>query len=125
MPRQTVLSLALCLALFEMAQRVILGGDHPRGVHVEAGARVLEVVDQRPLGPHRTRISFLSYPWDAAGRGRGAGADLETVELEDEQVVESVQRGTRSRLYRGGRYSPTRETGVHHFHRLVASALAG
>jgi choline monooxygenase len=31
-----------------------------------------------------------------------------------------VQRGLRSRFYAKGRYSPSREQGVHHFHRLVA-----
>jgi choline monooxygenase len=29
----------------------------------------------------------------------------------------------RSRLYRRGRFSPSREVGVHHFHRLLAAAL--
>jgi choline monooxygenase len=37
--------------------------------------------------------------------------------------VESVQRGVRSRLYDRGRYSPAREGGVHHFHRLLAEFL--
>ena len=32
-------------------------------------------------------------------------------------------RGVRSRLYQGGRYSPTRERGVHHFHRLLCEFL--
>jgi choline monooxygenase len=40
-------------------------------------------------------------------------------------IVENVQRGLRSRLYERGRFSPAREQGVHHFHRLVAAALAG
>jgi choline monooxygenase len=79
----------------------------------------------KPLGPHRTRVSFLSYPWDPSRRGRGAGSQLDQVEREDEEVVESVQRGTRSRFYRGGRYSPAREAGVHHFHRLIARFLGG
>jgi choline monooxygenase len=39
-------------------------------------------------------------------------------------VVESVQRGIRSSLYRRGRYSPTRERAVHHFHRLLVEALS-
>jgi len=38
--------------------------------------------------------------------------------------VEGVQRGIRSRLYDRGRYAPTREQGVHHFHRLLAEWLA-
>lgn len=77
----------------------------------------------RPLGVDRTRVSFLSYVWDAAKLDRGAGAGLDRVEREDEAIVEAVQRGVRSRAYDRGRYSPTRETGVHHFHRLLARAL--
>jgi choline monooxygenase len=74
----------------------------------------------QPLGPDRTRVSFLSFVHDASLRGAGAGADLHRVEMEDEEVVESVQRGVRSRLYDRGRYSPRRETGTHHFHQLLA-----
>ncbi len=78
----------------------------------------------RPLGPDRTRVSFLSFVLDPSKRAAGAGADLHRVELEDEAIVEDVQRGVRSRLYRGGRFSPSREVGVHHFHRLLAASLA-
>ena len=79
----------------------------------------------KPLAVDRTRVSFLSYVWDPAKLDRGAGSGLDRVEREDEAVVESVQRGLRSRLYDRGRYSPYREQGVHHFHRLLAGALAG
>ena len=48
---------------------------------------------------------------------------MDRVEREDEVIVESVQRGTRAHLYERGRYSPTREQGVHHFHRLLSAAL--
>jgi choline monooxygenase len=68
-------------------------------------------------------VRYLSWVWDQARRGAGAGADLHRVELEDEEVVQSVQRGVRSRLYRRGRFSPTREAGVHHFHRMLARWL--
>lgn len=78
----------------------------------------------RPAGPERTVVSFRSYVADASQLGRGAGADLHGVELEDEAVVEAVQRGARSRLYARGRYSPSEERGVHHFHRLLAAALS-
>jgi choline monooxygenase len=78
----------------------------------------------RPLAVDRTRVSFLTYVRDPARLVVGAGADLHSVEMEDEAVVEAVQRGVRSRFYRAGRYSPTRETGVHHFHRLLAGLLA-
>lgn len=77
----------------------------------------------RPLAPDRTRVSFLSYVWDPERLDRGAGAGLDRVEREDEAVVESVQRGVRSRIYRRGRYSPAREAGVHHFHRLLRRFL--
>jgi choline monooxygenase len=75
----------------------------------------------RPLAPQRTCVSFASYVWRPELVERGAGTNLEQVELEDEAVVEAVQRGVRSRLYDRGRYSPTREQGVHHFHRMLAA----
>jgi choline monooxygenase len=76
-----------------------------------------------PQGPARTRVAFRSYVMNAAARGAGAGTGLHEVEMEDEAVVLSVQRGVRSRSYDRGRYSPRRERGVHHFHRLLAAAL--
>ena len=79
----------------------------------------------QPLGPVRTRVLFRSYVADASKLAEGAGADLHRVEMEDEEIVESAQRGVRSRLYDRGRYSPRREQGPHHFHRLLARALAG
>jgi choline monooxygenase len=76
-----------------------------------------------PLAVDRTRVAFLPFVWDATKRDAGAGAGLDRVEREDEAVVESVQRGVRSRLYDRGRYSPAREAGVHHFHRLLAEFM--
>lgn len=78
----------------------------------------------RPLGVDRTRVSFLSYEWRPDRLDEGAGSGLDRVEREDEAIVEAVQRGVRSRLYGRGRYSPTREQGTHHFHRLLAEFLA-
>ncbi len=78
----------------------------------------------RPLQPDLTKVSFRAYVWDASKLGKGAGADLDLVEREDEAVVEQVQIGTRSRFYRHGRFSPKQEPGVHHFHRLVSGMLA-
>ncbi|MFN2413250.1 MAG: SRPBCC family protein, partial [Pyrinomonadaceae bacterium] len=52
-----------------------------------------------------------------------AGGDLDRVEHEDEAIVQSVQKGIRSRFYDRGRYSPTREQGTHHFHRLIAEFI--
>jgi choline monooxygenase len=78
----------------------------------------------KPLALTRTRVSFLAYVWDHARLDRGAGTSLDRVEREDEAIVECVQTGVGSRLYARGRYSPTREQGVHHFHRLLAAALS-
>lgn len=77
----------------------------------------------RPVAVDRTRVSYLSFVWDASKLDQGAGTGLDRVEREDEAIVESVQKGTASRLYDRGRYSPTREQGVHHFHRLLAAAM--
>jgi choline monooxygenase len=78
----------------------------------------------KPMAPDRTKVTFLPYVWDPSRRDRGAGAHLDRVEREDEAVVEGVQKGVRSRLYARGRYSPARESGVHHFHRLIARFLS-
>jgi choline monooxygenase len=77
-----------------------------------------------PVSPTHTRVHFRSFVADAARLAQGAGGALDTVELEDEAAVLSVQRGLRSRLYANGRYAPHHEQGVHHFHRLLGQALA-
>jgi choline monooxygenase len=77
----------------------------------------------RPVTPTRSVVEFLTYMRDGVVIEEGAGGDLHGVELEDEAVVESVQRGIRSRFYSHGRYSPTREQGTHHFHRLIAEFM--
>jgi choline monooxygenase len=76
-----------------------------------------------PLSVGRTKVAFHSYVWNAALRESGVGAGLDRVEMEDEAVVESVQRGVRSRLYDRGRYSERREVGTHHFHELLADFM--
>lgn len=78
----------------------------------------------QPLAPDRTRVSFRAYVLDAGLLDRGAGGALDRVEQEDEAAVEAVQRGLRARAFRGGRYSPQHERGVHQFHRLLCEALA-
>jgi len=77
----------------------------------------------QPLSVDRTKVSFLSYVWKEEKRDKGAGGDLDKVELEDEEIVQKVQRGVRSRFYNHGRYSVTKERGTHHFHRLLAEFL--
>ncbi|MGL6270030.1 MAG: SRPBCC family protein, partial [Chitinophagaceae bacterium] len=76
-----------------------------------------------PMGLDKTRVQFQTYVWKEELFNTGAGSDLNTVEMEDEEVVEAVQQGIRSRYYEHGRYSVTREQGTHHFHRLIADSM--
>ena len=77
----------------------------------------------KPLSIDRTKVSFLTYVYDRSKMDAGAGSLLDKVEREDEFIVESVQKGIRSNFYKKGRYSPTREMGVHHFHCLLANFI--
>ena len=52
-----------------------------------------------------------------------AGALLDSVEMDDEEVVQGVQKDLQSRFYSTGRFSPTREQGVHNFHRLITEII--
>ena len=65
----------------------------------------------------------LTYMYDESKYNQGAGSDLDKVEMEDEEIVQNVQKGIRSRFYTKGRYSVSREKGTHHFHRLLASFI--
>jgi choline monooxygenase len=76
-----------------------------------------------PVAIDRTRIVYQQWVLDPSRRASGAGGALDEVEREDDEIVEQVQRGIRSRLYSRGRYSPKRENGVHHFHRMLARLL--
>ena len=75
-----------------------------------------------PIGIDRTRVTFLPFVYDASKLEQGAGSGLGQVEIEDEEVVEAVQKGIQSRFYTHGRYAPEREQGTHHFHGLIAAA---
>ncbi len=77
-----------------------------------------------PMSVDRTRIRFLTYVWDEARMAQYSPADIDQTEREDEQVVEAVQKGVRSRLYDRGRYSTRWEDGVHHFHSFLSKNLA-
>ncbi len=76
-----------------------------------------------PVSVGECRVKFLSYVWDESKLNKGAGSGLDKVEQEDEEIVENVQRGVRSRFYKHGRYSVTREQGTHHFHRNLSEMM--
>lgn len=78
----------------------------------------------KPVSQQQCKVSFLTYIWKEELFNRGAGSDLNQVEIEDEEVVEAVQKGIRSRFYSHGRYSVSREQGTHHFHRIISEMLS-
>ena len=73
----------------------------------------------KPKSPEETQIEYFTYVWKEELMEKGAGSGLDKVELEDEEIVESVQKGIKSKAYDRGRYSPSREIGVHYFHKLI------
>ncbi|MDZ4822623.1 MAG: aromatic ring-hydroxylating dioxygenase subunit alpha [Flavobacteriales bacterium] len=77
----------------------------------------------KPINKQLTKISFVTYLMDESKWNSNAAHMLDKVEREDEAIVENVQLGIHSRFYTGGRYSPKRETGTHHFHRLIAEFM--
>jgi choline monooxygenase len=76
-----------------------------------------------PQSVSTCKVRFKVYVMDETKLNLGAGAGLDQVEIEDEAVVENVQRGIRSRFYAHGRYAPHHEKGTHHFHQLLAKFL--
>jgi choline monooxygenase len=76
-----------------------------------------------PIAVNKTKVEFITYIWKEDRYDKGAGSNLDKVEMEDEEIVENVQKGILSRFYKHGRYSVTRESGTHHFHRLIAESM--
>jgi choline monooxygenase len=82
-----------------------------------------------PLAVDRCEIVFDYWFPEAEGEDarRFIEASLEAsddVQQEDVAICESVQRGVSSRSYDTGRYARS-ETGMYHFHRLLAQELRG
>ncbi len=80
-----------------------------------------------PLGLDRTRVVFDFYFADTSAGGADFNAKSmavgERIQQEDIDICESVQRGLRSQAYDVGRLSARRESGEHHFHRLLHAGL--
>ena len=72
-----------------------------------------------PISVDKTQIIYHGFVGSKSLLGKGAGGDLDKVELEDQDIVEATQRGVSSKSYDRGRYSPTKEKGVHYFHRIL------
>jgi choline monooxygenase len=77
----------------------------------------------KPVNISKTKVQFITYVFDESKLETGAGASLDKVEREDEFVVEGVQKGINSKFYTTGRFSPSKERGVHHFHSLLSKSI--
>jgi len=77
----------------------------------------------KPINISKTKVQFLTYVFDESKLETGAGSSLDKVEREDEFVVEGVQKGINSKFYKAGRFSPSKERGVHHFHTLLSRSI--
>jgi len=101
---------------------------------VNPGEGNLAVLNMIPAGPEKT-IEHLDFylPTKEPSEQQRAAIDwwVKVFRPEDIALVESVQRGLRSRGYSQGRYVVNdehpefNEVGVHQFHRLVLKALNG
>ena len=76
-----------------------------------------------PVSTTQCRVLYRGYVKDQTLAKEGAGSILDTVEDQDQWVIEAVQKGMVSRAYDRGRYSPTMERGVHHFHRTLSQSI--
>lgn len=77
----------------------------------------------QPLTATTTCVQFIPFILDESKLEKGAGSNLNSVEKEDEEIVENVQKGVQSIFYKHGRYSPEREQGTHHFHTLLTEFI--
>ena len=75
-----------------------------------------------PISPEKTRIKFFIYPIQGKNPIKEF-QELKQVELEDEAVVSSVQKGIKSQLYSQWRYAPKHEQGVHYLHQLLSQYI--
>jgi choline monooxygenase len=80
-----------------------------------------------PRSVDRTDVIFDFYfddvSADASARNRASIDVSHQIQLEDNSICVSVQRGLRSRAYEAGRLSVRREAGEHLFHRLLHADL--
>ena len=98
------------------------------GVHNDHAFAILLTPD----GPGRTIEQVELYYADEAACGsdfadmRMTNATMwQTVFAEDVGVVEGMQRGRKASGYDGGKFSAVMDTPTHHFHKWVATELAG
>ena len=74
-----------------------------------------------PIAIGQTEVIFQTWLFDHIEEW--SDENLWVTEMEDESVVNAVQQGVRSRFYQSGRYSPTMEQGLYHFHNLITEKM--
>jgi len=74
-----------------------------------------------PINLNNTKIRFLTFVYKGEPTPDVSG--IHQTELEDERIVKAVQRGMQSSFYDRGRYSPTHETAVQHFHGMIKKQI--
>ncbi|MCB1049169.1 MAG: Rieske 2Fe-2S domain-containing protein [Acidobacteria bacterium] len=89
----------------------------------------LQVNLVEPTGPQSCRVLFDYFYGDPAKPEvqklmEEDESFSDEVQDEDIRICEWVQRGLASGSYERGRYSPIRETGLHHFHQHLRQAYA-
>jgi len=72
-----------------------------------------------PQHKEKTIIRYETFVFNSENKKSGAGGDLGTVEMEDQNAILKVQKGLKSSTYNPGRISTEHELGVHHFHQLI------
>ncbi len=88
---------------------------------------VLDINIVRPTSPDTCEVTFEWWFHPSCDPGFVAQSQHQTdvTQREDIEISVKVQRGLRSDSYTVGRYAPTVETGIHHFHQLLSADLRG
>lgn len=81
-----------------------------------------------PISPEKSLVCFDFYytPKTIAEKKDQIEASIQLahqIQLEDQEICESVQLGLHSFTYDTGRLSPKREIGIQHFHKLLAQLV--
>ena len=76
-----------------------------------------------PISKEKTRVKYMTYHLKGEKIPSDSSSSVDSVEIEDQAVVTSVQQGIKSANYHRGRFSPDLEKGVHYFHKLISEKL--
>lgn len=72
-----------------------------------------------PQTDNKTEVRFYTFCRNDVSMDEVEKTALDLTELEDEAIVENVQKGLHAEAYSRGRFSPSREQGVHAYHEYL------